>query len=81
MRRYFSSKTNLGKQNDGVKRRNEGRIRILSNFSRINKWECSLSRRNFEFPKKERVQSKKIQWSGINWEPSEAESVGTRNKT
>lgn len=64
-----------------MKTRNKGRARILSNFSRINKWECSLSRRNFESPKKERVQNKKIQWSGINWELSEAESVGTtRNK-
>lgn len=59
-------------------------MRQSKNFVKLlmDKWECNLSRRNFEFPKKKRVQSKKIQWSGINWESSEAERVGTtRNKT
>lgn len=59
-------------------------MRQSKNFVKLfkDKWECNLSCRKFEFPKKERVQSKKIQWSGINWEPSEAERVGTtRNKT
>lgn len=79
MRRYFSRETNLGSGMMTWK----GRQRQSENFVKLleHKWECNLSFRNLDIPKKEMVQRKKIQWSGIKWKPSEAEKVETRDKT